>query len=106
MNNHQSLSLAKTNFRSPQTSGAISLVKTQDNLNQNYIIYRVKLTPIEVSEAGRNLVLKSLNDKKRFVQIGDYTIMINTISSIEPLPVKKKQMHKRLNKTKEKLGIK
>ena len=106
MEDQKSLSLAKIIYRTPQVGGAISLVKEEDNFNQNYIIHRVKLDPIEVSSRGRDEVLKALSGGSRFVQLGEYTIMVNTITSIEPLYMKNKRNHELLEAKKKELGMK
>lgn len=105
MTNQKSLLLEKTDYRDPQTSGAISLIKNADDLKQNYIVYRVKLKPIEVSVRGRDEILKSMISGKRFIQLGEYTIMVNTISSIEPLKVKNMYIRLKIDEKKKKLGM-
>jgi len=103
--NQKSLSLAKTNYRDPQTEGAISLIKNADDLKQNYIVYRVKLKSIEVSNRGRDEILKSMASGQRFIQLGEYTIMVNTISSIEPLKVKNMYIKLKIDEKKKELGM-
>jgi len=34
---------------------------------------------------ARDEILKALNDGARFIQIGKYTLMLNSIKSIDPL---------------------
>ena len=104
----KSLTLANQNFKTPQVNGSISLVKEKDSYEKNYILHRIKLDPIEVSSRGRDAVLKSLDSGKRFVQLGEYTIMLNTISSIEPLPMiseKRKELLEKVETKKKYLGI-
>jgi len=112
MKDQKSLSLAKISYKEPQTKDAVSLVKSSDSLEQNYIIYRVKLNPIEVSVKGRDLVLSAMSANKGFIQLGDYTVMVNSISGIDPLPrlkkekqEEKKQLLDKLEITKKKLGM-
>lgn len=87
MEDQKSLSL-RSEFIGNHTENAISLIRKSDEFNQNYVIYRVKLKPIEVSESVRDSILRSMDSGKTYVQIGGITLMINTIASIEPIPLK------------------
>lgn len=97
---NQKLALQDCNkFTKPQFVNSISLIPLKKEFNQNYIIFRVKLTAIEISQETRNDLLKALSKSKRFMQIDDYTIMLNAIASIEPLSLKnKKDAIKKQNK--------
>lgn len=74
---------------------SVSLIPISKQFDQCYQINRVKQSSIYVSEDARNKVLDSLSSGKMFVQIGKYTVMLNTISSIEPLPLRDKDLWER-----------
>lgn len=99
MEDQKSLSL-RSEFIASHTENAISLIRKSDEFNQNYVIYRVKLKPIEVSEAVRGSILRSMDSGKTYVQIGGITLMINTIASIEPIPLKDKLFEEQYQKMK------
>lgn len=73
----------------PAMADRMSLVKESKKYSQNYVIYRIGLKPIEVDQTVRDAILELMMQNKKFIQIDEYTIMINSISSIEPLPIKK-----------------
>ncbi len=50
-----------------------------------YILKRIGDEDISISLETRNEVLKQLANNGRFVQIGEYTIMLNAIKSIDPM---------------------
>lgn len=52
--------------------------------SKNYILKRIDEEDRYISEAERHLILKAMTQGSRFVQIGLYTLMVNTIRSIEP----------------------
>lgn len=72
----------------PET-GDLSLITEKDKYKQNYLLSRVKLPSIEITEGMRNAVEIAMNDGKKFIRLNDYTIMINSIAGIDPLLVKK-----------------
>ena len=87
----QILSLQKFNFVSPRGDNSISLINPENEFNQNYVVYRVKLKNLEITQKTRDGILEALNNDKKFIQIADITVMLNAISSIEPLPLESKQ---------------
>lgn len=89
MNNAIVQKSAKLQFSKPR-QGQHSLVPEQKEYEQNYILHRVKLGPIEISEVTRDGVLEAMKRGDRFVQLGDYTVMVNSITGIDPLPIKRK----------------
>jgi len=89
MENQKSLQLA-SEFTKPKYKNATSLIPKHKKYEQNYIVYRVKLNPIEVSEDTRDDILEALNANRSFIQIGKITVMLNSIASIEPMSKKKK----------------
>lgn len=50
-----------------------------------YILKRIGDEDINISLETRNEVLKQLANNGRYVQIGEYTIMLNAIKSIDPM---------------------
>lgn len=52
---------------------------------ERFIIKRIKEENIEITLKQRNLILESLGRGDNFVQIGKYTLMINSIKSIDPV---------------------
>ena len=52
---------------------------------QNYLIKRIGEADIEISKEVRDAMLASLANGDRFVQVGEYTLMLNSIKSIDPL---------------------
>lgn len=82
-------SLSSTNeYAKIKDPEGVSLIPKSKQFDQCFKINRVKQSSLFVSEDARNKVLEELNLGKMFVQIGQYTIMLNTISSIEPLPLR------------------
>lgn len=54
---------------------------------QKYRINRIKLLPIRVTEKTRDQILMAMDEGKTYVQLGKITLMINSISSIDPYPL-------------------
>ena len=52
--------------------------------NKGYIIKRIGEDDIPITNEQRKSILGSLNDGVGFIQIGEYTLMLNGIKSIEP----------------------
>lgn len=97
----QKLSTQVSRFTKPQIENAKSLIVREKEFDQNYVIYRVKLQPLEVSKTTRNIVLEAMNANKTYIQIDEYTIMINSISAIEPLQIKDKETWEKHQQMKE-----
>lgn len=55
------------------------------SITDRFILYRIGLDPLEINQNTRNVILKAMSESKRFIQIGNYTIMINSINGIEPI---------------------
>lgn len=83
-------------FCQPRVEGLIGLIPKSKEFNQNYRIYRVKLNSIEISQQTRDELLTSMDRGKTYVQIGDYTVMVNSIASIEPLPLKDPNLSRKM----------
>jgi hypothetical protein len=49
-----------------------------------YILKRIGDEDIEISQQTRDEILKQLASGGKFAQIGEYTIMLNAIKSIDP----------------------
>lgn len=68
--------------------------KAKLSLSSNYkyyLIKRIDSDDIEISRETRDMILKAMADNARYVQVGEYTIMVNSIRSIEPsMPPKPK----------------
>lgn len=92
MESQKSLTSTSEKYADLDYANAISLVPESKQFEQCYAINRIKLQTVCVSEVARDKVLEALSSGKMFVQIGNYTIMLNTISSIEPLPIKDKRL--------------
>lgn len=69
---------------------AKSLIKPSKEFNQNYTVHRIGLSSLEIDQKVRDTMLEFMNQGKKFIQVDDHTIMLNSISSIEPLPIKPK----------------
>ena len=52
--------------------------------NERFLIKRINEEDIVISLEERDQILTMLNAGTRFVQIGKYTIMLNSIRSIDP----------------------
>lgn len=51
---------------------------------ERFYIKRIGEDDIEISLEARDEILKALNAGVRFIQIGKYTLMLNSIKSIDP----------------------
>jgi hypothetical protein len=49
-----------------------------------YTLKRIKDEDIEISQQTRDEILRQLAGNGKYVQIGEYTIMLNAIKSIDP----------------------
>lgn len=72
MIDQKSLSLTPSNLEVPE------------KWQERYFIKRINEDDIEISLEERNGILKALEAGVRFVQIGKYTLMLNSIKSIDP----------------------
>ena len=55
---------------------------------QEYRIMRIKLSEIRITEKTRDQILMAMDGGKLYVQLDKITLMVNTISAIEPYPLK------------------
>ncbi len=55
-----------------------------EELKERYLIKRIKEDDIEISLDQRDKILKMLESGVRFIQIDKYTLMLNSIKSIDP----------------------
>lgn len=63
----------------PQTQTGIP-----EEWQEHFLLKRIEEEDIELTLQQRDAVLISLNKGDRFVQIGKYTLMLNSIKSIDP----------------------
>lgn len=90
--NQKALSLiTKTKLLEP-TKGGFSLIPETNEFEQNYVVHRINLPSIEVTSKMRVFVEQAMEAGKRFVRIGDHTVMVNSISGIDPLKKKYKPL--------------
>lgn len=50
-----------------------------------YLIKRIGESDITITKDTRDGILRALTDGQKFIQVGEYTIMLNGIKSIDPL---------------------
>jgi hypothetical protein len=66
----------------------LKLSSSQNNIpekwRERFYIKRIGENDIEISLEARDEILKALNAGTRFIQIGKYTLMLNSIKSIDP----------------------
>ena len=87
--------------RSRQVPGAISIVPKEKEYKQNYILYRVKMHPVVISKETRDDILKAMVDDRKFIQAGEVTIMLNSITAIEPARKRDEEMKRKVEKMKK-----
>lgn len=63
--------------------------KSKSHLN-TYLVQRVKLEPLEITEETYMDILSSLNAGKKYLVIGGSLVMLNTISAIDPATPRQK----------------
>ena len=73
----------------PMSNGGWNLIPDNMMQEQNYRIERIKLPHIRVPEKTREQIVQALDEGKTYVQLGQITLMLNTIAAIEPYPVKR-----------------
>jgi hypothetical protein len=54
------------------------------NWQEHFLIKRIDEKDIEIDLEQRNAILQALNAGARFIQIKKYTLMLNSIKSIDP----------------------
>lgn len=65
-------------------SAKLALSEIPSKWQERFILKRIGEEDMEISLATRDGILKALQRGDRFVQIGKFTIMVNSIKSIEP----------------------
>jgi hypothetical protein len=66
---------------------------------ERFLLKRIDEKDILITLEQRNMILNSLNNGARFIQIGKYTLMLNAIKSIDPfygednIPPRPKELH-------------
>jgi hypothetical protein len=55
-----------------------------EKFREKYLIKRIGEDDIEITLEQRDNILKALNGGARFIQVGKYTLMLNSIKSIDP----------------------
>jgi hypothetical protein len=100
----QRLSLSTHEEYAETNSGGISLVPASKQFDQVYRITRIKLNYIFVTKEARDMILEAMAKGKFFVQIADYTLMVNTITSIEPMPLRDKELHEKHQQMRERFN--
>lgn len=58
---------------------------TPAKYEESFLLKRIDENDIEISLRTRNEVIKALATNTRYIQIGKYTIMVNSIKSIDPV---------------------
>lgn len=74
----------------PPRGDGFSLIAVENEFEQNYKLYRINLPPIEIESGMRDFVEQAMGSSKKFVRVGDHTIMVNSIAGIDPLKKKYK----------------
>lgn len=92
--NQKALSLSSTKKLEPMFGGKHSLITEADEYKQNYIVHRINMPSIEVTEKIRDFIEMAMIDGKKFVRVGEHTLMVNSISGIDPLPRKREPRDK------------
>ena len=86
MENQQSLTVKSDEIAcSPRADYSISLIPKSKEFEQNFICYRINLRSLEITEKSRDSIEQALSSGKKFLRLGGVTLMLNSISSIEPM---------------------
>jgi hypothetical protein len=72
------------------TIGGFSLLTEDDIYKQNYLVSRINQVSIEVTQEIRNFIEQAMGAGKKYVRVCEHTLMINSISGIDPMPKKHK----------------
>lgn len=89
--NQKALSLSSTKKLKP-VQGGFGLITEKDEFGQNYIVHRINLPSLEVNEKVRNFIEMAMVEGKKFIRVGEHTVMVNAVSGIDPLPRKYKPL--------------
>jgi len=90
--NQKALSLTTRNKYLSPTQGGYSLLTSSNEYDQNYVVHRINLPSIEVNAKMRQFIEEAMGSGKKFVRIGDHTVMVNSISGIDPMKRKYKPL--------------
>lgn len=69
-----------------------NLVPQGGEYEQTYVLRRINLEPINITGKMRDAILQAMAKGSRFAQIGEFTVMLNSISAIEPKKLKIKPL--------------
>lgn len=61
-----------------------SALSTPPEWKERFLIKRIGEDNIEITLDERNQILRSFNNGDQYIQIGKYTLMLNSIKSIDP----------------------
>jgi hypothetical protein len=67
----------------------LSLIPESHRYSQNYRVSRIKLEPIDITEESANVVFEKILAGDHAIVLGKHLVMCSSISSIDPLPIKK-----------------
>ncbi len=67
-----------------EKTGQKSPLSIPSKWRERFVIKRIKEEDIFISLETRNAILSAMEKGQNFVQVGKYTLMINSISSINP----------------------
>jgi hypothetical protein len=67
-----------------------SLIPESKKYSQNYRVSRIKLEPIDITEEVAHDVFERILEGDQAIVLGKHLVMCSSISSIDPLPIKKK----------------
>ena len=84
---YQSLNDLTTTY---EDKTATSLIPESHKYKQNYRVHRIKLSPIDITEESANAVFKEVLGGSHAIVLGKSLVMCSSITSIDPLPLKKK----------------
>lgn len=68
-----------------ETNTLFDFTKSEDKDGQLYMLHRINLPSIKINGTTRNAVLLEMGEGKKFVQLGEHTVMVNSISGIDPI---------------------
>lgn len=75
-----------------------SMVPREKSHLPTYLVQRVKLEPLEITEDTYSDILHALNDGLKYLVIGGSLVMLNTISAIDPTTPRQKYILMRRDK--------
>jgi hypothetical protein len=66
-----------------------TLYSSTPNDERKFVIKRIDAEDIEINNTERMTLLKAMNGGVKYIQVRDYTLMINAIKSIDPVRERK-----------------